>query len=199
MHESGLSVIHVLWRVLLFVWVVESRCRSVRSGAETALVHLILLVHQHYTVVLLMAVACFERPINGASDGATSIREFASRLFVGLVQGIRSTVSCGLAATAYGSVVATRGIAVSAIAAGEVTNVHGCIHGIHIGEVAWTSLDRSLSIMVDINSRIHVLVVSISLNRHTVFMLDWVAGTTVLPLLAELGLGNGLELVVAIG
>ena len=51
--------------MLLLVGVVEARGSGVGPSAETALVHLILFIHQHYTVVLLMAVAGFKRPING--------------------------------------------------------------------------------------------------------------------------------------
>ena len=51
--------------MLLLVRVVESRGSGVWSSAETALVHLILFIHQHYTVVLLMAVASLKRAING--------------------------------------------------------------------------------------------------------------------------------------
>jgi hypothetical protein len=54
LHESGTSIIHVLWRMLLLIWIVESGSSCVGSSAETALVHLILFINQHYTVVLSM-------------------------------------------------------------------------------------------------------------------------------------------------
>ena len=71
--------------MLLLVWVVEARRSGVGPSAETALVHLILFIHQHYTVVLLMTVPSLKRPIYGPSYRAASIREFTSCLFVWFV------------------------------------------------------------------------------------------------------------------
>ena len=94
--------------------------------------------------------------------------------------------------------VTTCGVAVCTVITSEVADVHCCIHAIHIGEIAWTSLDGSLSVMVDVDCGIHVIVVTISLNGHAVLMLDWVAGSTILPLLAKFRLSNCLYLVVAL-
>ena len=46
--------------------------------------------------------------------------------------------------------------------------------------------------MVNIDGGIHVLIISISIYRHAVFMLllNWVASTTILSLFSELSLGN---------
>ena len=90
LHESGLSIIHSILRwmmTVLLVWIVESRCCCVRSGAEITLIHLILFVHQDYTVILLMSltVTSFEAAINSTSDWASSIRELSSCLFIWLV------------------------------------------------------------------------------------------------------------------
>jgi len=146
-----------------------------------------------------MAVSSFKGSINGASDRATSIWELTPCLFVWLVQCVGSTISRWLAATAYSSVITAGSITVCTIASSKVADVHGCIHGIYVGKITWTSLDRSLSIMINVHSGIHVLVVSITLDWHTVFMLDGIACPTVLSLLSKLGLGNCLELVVTIG
>jgi len=87
LHESGLGVIHLIlrWLLLLLVWVVESWCSSIRSGAETTLIHLILFVHEYYTVILLMAISSFKASIDGTSNWSSSIWELTSGLFVWLV------------------------------------------------------------------------------------------------------------------
>jgi hypothetical protein len=60
-------------------------------------------------------------------------------------------------------------------------------------------LNRSLSVVIDIDCSIHVLVVAIALNRHAVLMLNRVARSPVLPLLAQLGLSNRLDVRVGVG
>ena len=95
--------------------------------------------------------------------------------------------------------VATRGIAVAAIASREVANIHGGIHRIDVRKVGRPALNRSLSVVVDIDCSIHVLVVAVALNRHAVLMLNRVARSSVLPLLAQLGLGNRLDVGVSVG
>jgi hypothetical protein len=89
LHESGLSIIHSIlrWMMLLLVGVVESWSCCIRSGAEIALIHLILFVHQDYTIILLMtlAVTSFKTSINSTSNWSSSIRELSSCLFVWLV------------------------------------------------------------------------------------------------------------------
>ena len=176
---------------MLLVWVVESWCSSVWSSAETTLIHLILFVHEYYTVILLMAISSFKAAIDGTSNWPSSVWELTSCLFVWLVQCICSTISCRLTSTTYGSVVSTSCITVT-ISLSESTNIHSCIHCIHISKVTWTTLDRSLPVVINIDSGIHVLVVTITLYRHGVFMLllNWVTSTTVLSLLSELSLSN---------
>ena len=95
--------------------------------------------------------------------------------------------------------VAARGITVAAVASGKVANIHGGIHRIDVRKVSRASLNRSLSVVIDIDCSIHVLVVTIALNRHAVLMLNWVARSPVLPLLAQLGLGNRLDVRVSVG
>lgn len=80
--------------------------------------------------------------------------------------------------------VAACGIAVAAVASSKVANVHGGIHSVDVCKVSRTSLDRSLSVVVDVDCSIHVLIVTVSLNRHAVLVLDRVASSSVLPLLA---------------
>jgi len=86
LHESSLCIIHrILWWMLLFVRIVKSRSSCVWSSAETALVHLILFILQHYTVVLLMTITCFKWSINSSGYWSTTIRELSSCLFVWLI------------------------------------------------------------------------------------------------------------------
>ena len=55
-------------------------------------------------------------------------------------------------------------IAVSTVASSEVADVHGCVHGIDIRKVGWASLNGPLSVMIDVDGRIHILVVAIALD-----------------------------------
>ena len=147
-----------------------------------------------------MTVTSFEWSINCSSYWTTSVWEFTSLLFVWLVKCVCSAISCWLSATTYGCVISAGSIAVSAVTSGKVADVHSGIHSVDIGKVSWTSLDRSLSVMIDIHSSIHILIITITLNWHAVLMLDWVACSTVLSLLAKFSLGNCLYVrVVSIG
>ena len=90
LHESRLlSIVHDIlrWLLLSLVWVVESWCSSIWTGAETTLIHLILFVHKYYTVILLVTlwIACFKACINCTSNWTSAIRELTSSLFVWLV------------------------------------------------------------------------------------------------------------------
>ena len=95
--------------------------------------------------------------------------------------------------------VATRGITVATTASGKVADIHGGIHRIDVRKVSRATLNRSLSVVIDIDCSIHVLVVAVALNRHAVLMLNRVARSSVLPLLAQLGLGNRLDVGVSVG
>ena len=95
--------------------------------------------------------------------------------------------------------VATRCITVSAVASSKVADIHGCVHGIYIGKVGWASLNGPLPVMINIDGRIHVLVVAIALDRHAVLVLDGVARSPVLPLFTKFGLCNSLDVRVGVG
>ena len=83
-------------------------------------------------------------------------------------------------------------VAISTIVSSEVPDVHGGIHCIYVDKISWTSLDRPLSVMVDVDCSIHIIVISITLNRHAVLMLDRVTSSTILSLLAKFSLSDGL-------
>ena len=199
LHKSCTSIVHILRWLMLFVGIVEAWCCGIRTSTETALVHLVLVfVHQHYAVILLLIVASFKASINGSSNRATSIWELASLLFVWLIQSIGSTISSRFTATANGSVVTTCSITISTVTSSKVANVHSSIHSILVGKVTGSTLNWSFSIVVDVDSCIHIIVVPISLYWHVVLMLNWVTSSTGLSLLAEFSLGDGLvDVIVA--
>ena len=207
MHEPCLSIIHNIlwWLLLLLIWIVKSWCSCVRSSAEITLIHLILFVHQYYTVILLVTIACFETSINSSYDRTSTVWELTSCLFIRLIEGVSSAIRCWFSSTTYCCVVSTGSIAVNTLS--KIANIHSSIHCILVLEISWTTLDRSLSVVINVYSSIHVLIVTItiplSIYWHTVFMLllNWVAGTTVCSLFSELGLSNGfrdLGVVVAV-
>ena len=90
--------------------------------------------------------------------------------------------------------ITTCGVTITTIASSKVADVHCCVHGIYVCKITRTSLDGSLSVVIDIDSGIHILVVTITLNRHAVLMLDWVACSTVLSLLTKFSLSDCLNM-----
>ena len=197
LHETSLSIVHdILRRILLFIWVVESWCSSVWSGAKVWLVHLILFVHQNYAVILLVTwIATFETTINCSSNWATTIWELASSLLIRLVEGVSGTVSCWFPSSTYSSMIATGSVAVSSVgmsSLSESSDIHSSVHGIGVLEITRTSLDWSFPIMVDIDSGVHVVVVLVTIYRHAVLMLlvVWVTSSSVCSLLSQFCLSN---------
>ena len=198
LHESGLGVVHdILRRLSLLVWVVESWCSGVGSSAEATLIHLILFIHKNYTVILLVTrIGCLKATVYCTSNRASTIRELTSSLFIRLVEGISSTISSRFSSTTYSCMISTCSIAIStiivAIGLSKCTNIHGSIHGIHICKIAGATLDWSFSVMINIDSGIHVLIISISIYRHAVLMLlmNRIAGTTISSLLPKFSLCN---------
>ena len=197
LHETSLSIVHdILRRILLFIWVVESWCSCVWSGAKVWLVHLILFVHQNYAVILLVTwVTTFETTINSSSNGATTVWELTSGLLIRLVECVSGTVSSWFPSSTYSSMISTSSIAVSSVrmsSLSESSNIHSSVHCIDVLEISWASLDWSFPIMVDIHSCIHVVVVLVTIYRHAVFMLlvDWVTGSSVSSLLSQFCLSN---------
>ena len=90
--------------------------------------------------------------------------------------------------------ITTSGVTITAIASSKVADVHCCVHGIYVCKITRTTLDRSLSVVIDIDSGIHILIIPITLNRHTILMLDWVACSTILSLLAKFSLSDCLNM-----
>ena len=197
LHETSLSIVHyVLRRILLFVWIIESWCSCVWSSAKVWLVHLVLLIHQYYTVILLVTwVAAFKASINCTSNGSSTIRKLTSCLLVWFVESVSCTVSGWFSSSTYSSMISTCSITVSTIwmaSLCECSNIHGSIHSIYILEITWSTLYGPFSIMIDINSSIHIVVILITIYWHAVFMLlvDWIACSSVCSLLSQLCLSN---------
>ena len=88
--------------------------------------------------------------------------------------------------------ITTSSVAISPIVSREVSNVHGGIHCVYVGKICWSSLNRPLSVMIDVDCSIHIIVISITLNRHAIFMLDRVTSPTILSLLSKFSLSDGL-------
>ena len=191
LHKSGLGVVHDILRrllLLLLIWIIESRCSGVWSGAETTLIHLVLFIHKDYTVILLVTwIACFKASIHCTSNWASAIWELTSRLFVRLVESVSSTISSWFTSSTYSCMITTCGIAIRTTSSlSKCTDVHSCVHCIYISEVSWTTLDWSLSIMINIDSGIHVLIISITIYWHAILMLlvNRIASTSIGSLLS---------------
>ena len=144
-------------------------------------------------------ISSFKAAIYSTNNWSTSIWELTSCLFVWFVESVCSTISRRFTSTTYSCVVSTCWIAFTATVVtsclSKGSDVHCGIHSIYISEVAWTTLNRSFAIMINIDCCIHIVIISISIYRHTVFMLlmNWVTCTSILSLFAEFGLSNGFR------
>ena len=109
-------------------------------------------------------------------------------LLIWFIQGIARAISSWFTSTTDGSVVS------SSLSVEATGDIHGVIHV----EVSWNSIDALLPLMMTIFLIMReilssIRIVLISTNTQVVLItMNWIACTSLLPLLSHFGLGNSL-------
>lgn len=142
-------------------------------------------------------ITSIKTAINSTCNRASTIWEFSSCLLGRFVESVGSAISCWFSTSTYSRMISTCWVTFTSMLpiTCECPNIHCRIHSVYISKIARSSLNRSFSIMINIDSGIHILIISISINRHTIFMLlmQRIASTPISSLFSKLCLGNCLR------